>query len=271
MFEALALYRNLSPSTLGFLFFIVGTAFGSFGSVVYHRLQSGQSIVRPRSHCPHCRHTLGALDLIPLVSFFINRGKCRHCSAPIHWRYPLLEAASGGLSALAAATAGFGAGVACLTIVPAGTAVLALLHRRLALKSSSQAGITLVEVMAGVAILGIALMPALDTLTMARRSGRAAEERSVTMGLARARINMLAGIGAVQPAADLDTYNGLAETGQSISGDPGMAIYELETSVQPGELPNLRVVTVTVKCPTCSRLGGLPLRQISVSATVEGR
>lgn len=52
-------------------------------------------IVREPSHCPHCKHPLGALENIPLVSWLILRGRCKHCGAPISIQYPLVELLSG--------------------------------------------------------------------------------------------------------------------------------------------------------------------------------
>ena len=57
-------------------------------------------IVRERSHCPHCKHPLGALENIPLLSWLALRGRCRHCSAPISIQYPLVELLSGICSGL---------------------------------------------------------------------------------------------------------------------------------------------------------------------------
>src|SRR5437899_9801385 len=79
--------------------FILGTILGSFLNVVIYRLPRGLSIVRPGSSCPHCHTPIRARDNIPLASFLILRGRCRACGAPISWRYPLVEAASGGLLA----------------------------------------------------------------------------------------------------------------------------------------------------------------------------
>src|SRR5947199_281294 len=79
--------------------FILGTILGSFLNVVIYRLPRGLSIVRPGSRCPHCHTLIRPRDNIPLVSFLILRGRCRACRAPISWRYPLVEAASGGLLA----------------------------------------------------------------------------------------------------------------------------------------------------------------------------
>ncbi|HET6632015.1 MAG TPA: A24 family peptidase [Rhodanobacteraceae bacterium] len=48
-------------------------------------------IVREPSHCPNCKHRLGPLENIPLLSWLVLRGRCRHCRAPISLQYPLVE------------------------------------------------------------------------------------------------------------------------------------------------------------------------------------
>lgn len=58
------------------------------------------SILKGRSMCPHCKHELGAKDLVPLFSWLFLKGKCRYCAAPISWQYPLVELATAGLFAL---------------------------------------------------------------------------------------------------------------------------------------------------------------------------
>lgn len=58
------------------------------------------NLVTPRSHCPQCGHTLSALENIPVVSWLFLRGRCRACGTPISGRYPLVELATGLLSAL---------------------------------------------------------------------------------------------------------------------------------------------------------------------------
>lgn len=70
---------------------IVFFLLGSFLNVCIYRIPRGESIVYPPSHCPHCQQRLGPLELLPLFSFLWRRGRCRHCSAPISWRYPLVE------------------------------------------------------------------------------------------------------------------------------------------------------------------------------------
>lgn len=86
--------------------FLLGLAVGSFCNVVIYRLKAGDSPVRGRSYCPHCKHTLGAKDLVPLLSFVKLRGKCRYCKKPISWQYPLVEAALAILAVLVVARYG---------------------------------------------------------------------------------------------------------------------------------------------------------------------
>lgn len=71
---------------------LIGLVVGSFLNVVIHRLPRQQSTVLPRSRCPSCDGLIHAWDNVPLFSFLWLRGRCRHCSASISWRYPLVEA-----------------------------------------------------------------------------------------------------------------------------------------------------------------------------------
>ena len=80
--------------------FILGTMLGSFYNVVGYRLPKGESIVTPPSHCPNCNHRLGALELIPILSFIIQGGKCKNCKQKISWFYPVFEAFCGLLFVL---------------------------------------------------------------------------------------------------------------------------------------------------------------------------
>jgi leader peptidase (prepilin peptidase)/N-methyltransferase len=103
---------------------LLGLCVGSFLNVVIHRLPKmmeqewlaqcadlrGEtpspaevlSLARPRSRCPSCGHQITVLENIPIVSYLILRGKCSKCAAPISARYPVVEAATGLLSAYAA-------------------------------------------------------------------------------------------------------------------------------------------------------------------------
>ena len=81
------------------LFFILGTAVGSFLNVVIDRTTQGQSILG-RSYCDYCRATLGVVDLIPILSFTALSGRCRHCRKKLSWQYPIVETVTGLLFVL---------------------------------------------------------------------------------------------------------------------------------------------------------------------------
>lgn len=87
----------------GLVFGLVGLAFGSFLTVVVHRVPRGDSVVSPRSRCPSCGAQLRNLDNIPVVSWLLLRGRCRSCGARISPAYPLTELATGGLFVAVAA------------------------------------------------------------------------------------------------------------------------------------------------------------------------
>lgn len=72
---------------------IFGLLIGSFINVIILRLHSGESPAEGRSHCPQCRHDLRWNDLLPVISFFWLRGKCRYCQTKISRQYPLVEIA----------------------------------------------------------------------------------------------------------------------------------------------------------------------------------
>lgn len=80
---------------LYFLIFIFGLSVGSFLNVVICRLETKESIVAKRSHCPQCGAVLKWYDLIPLLSFVFLLGKCRSCGKKINWQYPVVEIATG--------------------------------------------------------------------------------------------------------------------------------------------------------------------------------
>lgn len=76
--------------------FLLGISIGSFINVLIDRVPYNLSILG-RSHCDHCKHKLGVLDLIPLLSFIILNGRCRYCKAKINPRNFIVEATLGTL------------------------------------------------------------------------------------------------------------------------------------------------------------------------------
>lgn len=89
------------------LFFIFGTIFGSFYNVIGYRLPKGESIIYPASHCPNCGHKLGTLELIPILSFLIQKGRCKHCQNKISAFYMVFEFLTGLLFGIAYLCFGF--------------------------------------------------------------------------------------------------------------------------------------------------------------------
>ncbi len=72
--------------------FILFVCWGSFLNVVAYRLIRAEDIISKRSSCTRCQHPIAWYDLIPILSWFILRGRCRNCHSPISLLYPLIEA-----------------------------------------------------------------------------------------------------------------------------------------------------------------------------------
>ncbi len=74
---------------------VFGLLIGSFLNVCIYRWPRDLSVVRPRSHCPACDKTIAWYDNVPLLSYVLLRGKCRHCGTGISVRYPVVELVTG--------------------------------------------------------------------------------------------------------------------------------------------------------------------------------
>ncbi len=81
---------------------LLGVVVGSFLNVVAHRVPIGGSVVRPASRCPSCGEAILRRDNVPIVSYVLLRGRCRHCGKRISARYPLVEGLTGLLFGAAA-------------------------------------------------------------------------------------------------------------------------------------------------------------------------
>ena len=93
-----------------------GLIFGSFATVVAHRVPRRESFVAGRSRCPHCGSTIAAYDNIPVVSWLLLRGRCRNCREAIPARYPLTELTMAALFVATAAKAEPAGGDAAFTM-----------------------------------------------------------------------------------------------------------------------------------------------------------
>jgi len=83
---------------MGWGILFIGLCVGSFLNVVIHRLPRGLSVNDPkRSFCPHCETSLPAWQNLPVITWLLQRGRCRNCQAPIAVRYLLVEVLTGVL------------------------------------------------------------------------------------------------------------------------------------------------------------------------------
>lgn len=96
MNDAIQLITQAMPWYFPAVAFLFGACIGSFLNVCIYRIPAGKSIVRPRSHCA-CGKPIAWYDNIPILSWFILRGKARCCGAPFSFRYPFVEILTGGL------------------------------------------------------------------------------------------------------------------------------------------------------------------------------
>ena len=76
------------------LIFILGLSIGSFLNVIICRLETKETIISNRSYCPQCRVILKWYDLIPVLSFLLQKCRCRYCNKKISWQYPVVEIAT---------------------------------------------------------------------------------------------------------------------------------------------------------------------------------
>ncbi len=101
---------------------VAGLLIGSFLNVVAYRVPRRLSVIAPGSFCPSCRAPIRGYDNVPIVSWLVLRGRCRHCGAPISGRYAIVEGATALLFGLCAAAVGahwpvVGLGVLAATVV----------------------------------------------------------------------------------------------------------------------------------------------------------
>lgn len=77
------------------IIFIIGILTGSFLNVCIYRIPKKQSTTYPSSHCPKCEKSLKPADLIPVISYFLNKGNCKYCGEKISPQYPIVEMLNG--------------------------------------------------------------------------------------------------------------------------------------------------------------------------------
>jgi leader peptidase (prepilin peptidase)/N-methyltransferase len=116
------------PGLAGLFFVMYGLILGSGATAAFYRLLSDDDRAGgARSECPKCGHVLSAVELIPVVSWIIQGGKCRHCGRAIHWRYPMIELTSAGLFWAVYMIFGLTAGLWCGLVAGLGLVLLLFL------------------------------------------------------------------------------------------------------------------------------------------------
>jgi leader peptidase (prepilin peptidase)/N-methyltransferase len=95
-------YSSLPPEVwqqpaMWIMVWAFGAIWGSFLNVCVYRIQMELSVIHPGSHCFNCKKPVAWYDNIPVASWFILRGKCRHCGQPFSIRYAIIEAITGGM------------------------------------------------------------------------------------------------------------------------------------------------------------------------------
>lgn len=145
-----------------------GAIIGSFLNVVAHRVPAGESIVSPGSRCPTCRNALAPYDNVPVISWLLLRGRCRHCGAKISARYPLVELLTGATFAAIVAVRGADADLAVelpFAAILIALAAIDLEHRILPNR------ILLPAAVFGVAAAAVVHLPELPELLIAGAAG----------------------------------------------------------------------------------------------------
>ncbi len=89
------------------IIFLYGIVIGSFINVCIYRIPLKEDIVKERSHCMSCGHVLQWYELIPIVSYLVQKGRCRNCGTKLSVQYPLIEGTNGVLYVLIAVINGF--------------------------------------------------------------------------------------------------------------------------------------------------------------------
>jgi leader peptidase (prepilin peptidase)/N-methyltransferase len=108
---------------------VLGLVVGSFANVVALRVPEHERLTG-RSRCPRCGHVLAALDLVPVASWLVLRGRCRHCATPVGWAYPAGELTCGVLFAALAVRFEATAPLVAYLLATAGLVALSIVDLR---------------------------------------------------------------------------------------------------------------------------------------------
>ncbi len=184
------------------LLFPAGLVFGSFLTVVGHRVPRGESIVGGRSRCPRCGAQIAAYDNVPVLSWLMLRGRSRCCGERIPLRYPLTELALGLLFAATALVFAGEPGELALGLVLVSTLVAVTL-------TDLEQRIIPNKILAAAAALGVAIAAATDPASLPERAIAAAAAGGLLFAAALAYPRGM-GLGDVKLAATMGLFLGRA-------------------------------------------------------------
>lgn len=213
---------------------VFGLAIGSFLNVVAYRVPLGLSVVSPPSACPGCHSPIEPRDNVPLLSWVLLRGKCRHCAEPISPRYLVVEAITGALF-VAVALAMLPAVLGAATVSAAVSGALALVaFLYLAAISVALSAIdidvhklpnriVLPSYIVGAVLLGAAALVGGDPAALGRAAAGAGILVVFYLVLAIAKPGGM-GMGDVKLAGVLGLYLGYLGWGQLVVGAMGAFI-----------------------------------------------
>ncbi|MCP4573146.1 MAG: prepilin peptidase [bacterium] len=138
---------------------VLGACCGSFSNVLIHRLPRNLGVVKGRSFCPQCGKQIAWFDNVPVLSWALLGGKCRHCSARIPARYPLVELAGAACAAVGVLRFDYGPegwGAALLLLLLVNVALIDWEHMII------PHTLTVVGMVAGLALAAVGAGPGLD-------------------------------------------------------------------------------------------------------------
>lgn len=193
---------------------VLGLAIGSFLNVVVWRVPKGESVVSPPSACPSCGHRIAPRDNVPVVSWLLLGGQCRHCHQRISPRYPLVEAGTAALFAVVALRFGLSWELPAFLYLAAITVALALID--IDVRRLPNAIVLPSYPVAGVLLVGAALL----------QGDPGSALRSVLAGLALYTVYLVLaliypagmGFGDVKLAGVLGLYLGYLGWGEVVVG-----------------------------------------------------
>jgi leader peptidase (prepilin peptidase)/N-methyltransferase len=214
--------------------FLGGAVTGSFLSVVAERVPRGESIVAPRSRCSSCGAQIAAYDNIPILSWLLLRGRCRHCHEPISIRYPAIEICTGILFAVT---------VLVFHDEPAQLILGLCFVATLAAITLTDLELRLIpnKILIVSALAGVVLAAALDPGSLPERASGAAAAGGLLFAVALAYPRGM-GMGDVKLAAVMGLYLGRAVAPALLIGFAAGAVVGLALIARDGTAARKRTV-----------------------------